>query len=77
MTVRAKFYCSAQNTKRYSLESQAAISYEFSAVYDPDAPEDQRFAKATPVGSLSMQVDNPDVTFEPGKYYYLDITPAS
>ena len=41
-------------------------------------PEDQRFSKATPSGSLRMQVDNPAALeqFEPGKAYYLDFTPV-
>lgn len=48
--------------------------YEFRAMYDASIPEDQRFTKYTPSGSLEMFVDNDAVTFIPGQYYYLDFT---
>lgn len=51
-------------------------TYEFSAVYDTSTPENERYAQATPFGQLTMQVDNPDVTFEPGQEYYLDFNPV-
>ena len=40
--------------------------------------ENQSFATATPKGTLTITVDNPAVkgSFEPGQYYYLDLTPA-
>jgi hypothetical protein len=46
------------------------------AVYDADQPDDQRYAKYTPVGELTMTVDNPVVSFEPGRQYYLDFVLA-
>lgn len=77
MPVRAKFRCTTEHHKRWGTEdSQVARSYEFMAVYDPAVPEDQRYAKASPSGSLTIQVDNPAVTFEPGRSYYLDFTPV-
>lgn len=77
MPVRAKFRCNAETRKKWGPDdSQVTRSYEFMAVYDDETPEDQRYAKATPTGSLTIQVDNPDVAFEPGKTYYLDFTPA-
>lgn len=77
MRVRAKFRCNTETHKKWGpTDEQVTRSYEFTAVYDTETPEDQRFAKATPSGSLTIQVDNPDVSFEPGKAYYLDITPA-
>jgi hypothetical protein len=77
MPVRAKFRCTTENHKRWGTEdSQVARSYEFMAVYDPAVPEDQRYAKASPSGSLTIQVDNAAVTFEPGRSYYLDFTPV-
>jgi len=51
-------------------------TFRFTAVYDPDVPEDVRYAQATPVGELRIQVDNPSVIFEPGRSYYLDFTPV-
>lgn len=50
--------------------------YRFSPVYYADVPEDQRYATATPSGELRIQVDNPNVSFEIGKFYHLDITPV-
>lgn len=76
-TIRAKFRCTNRTTTQYGATPEAAwVAFNFEAQYDPNIPEDQRFAKATPVGKLTMNVDNPTVVFEPGKSYYLDITPA-
>lgn len=75
MDVRAKFRCQNEKTVRNG-GSNTPREYEFTAMYDDGTPENQRFAKATPVGRLTMTVDNPDVTFEPGKSYYLDFTEA-
>lgn len=77
MAVRAKFRCNTETHKKYGpAPEHVTRSYEFLAMYDPETPEDQRYAKATPSGSLTIQVDNPAVVFEPGKSYYLDFTPA-
>lgn len=77
MAVRAKFRCNYETHKKWGPnDDQTTRSYEFMAAYDPETPEDQRYAKATPSGSLTIQVDNPAVSFEPGKSYYLDFTPA-
>ena len=76
MNVRAKFTCISETHRRWSVNSDPSRSYEFQAVYDQDTPEDQRFAKATPTGSLQIGVDNPAVVFEPGRSYYLDFTPV-
>lgn len=77
MAVRAKFRCNFETHKKWGSEdSHVTRSYEFSAVYDSEMPEDQRYAKATPSGALTIQVDNPAVTFVPGKSYYLDFTVA-
>lgn len=89
---RAKFLCSTVKTalpdgpveqKRYTGSGEEPTTvmvwprtYEFSATYDPDVPEDQRYALATPYGQLTIQVDNPAVSFVPGQQYYLDFTPA-
>jgi hypothetical protein len=73
MTVRAKFRCASVET--YA-QTSGHRNYRFSAMYDPEVPEDQRYAKYTPTGSLTITVDNPAVNFEPGKDYYLDFTPV-
>jgi hypothetical protein len=75
-TVRAKFRCTSEVNTRWSATAAANRSYEFQAVYDPAQPDDQRYAKTTPTGKLTIAVDNPAVTFEPGKAYYLDFTPV-
>lgn len=43
-----------------------------------DDPEDNAFATATPYLKLEMTIDNPDAQgyFQPGRRYYLDVTPA-
>lgn len=74
MTIRAKFKCISET--RYAYGQEGAKTVRFQAMYDPDLPEDQRFAKATPSGTLEMLVDNPSAQFEPGQDYYLDFTPV-
>lgn len=75
--VRAKFRCSTEATTKWAADQEnAPRTYQFTAAYDTTVPEDQRYAKATPIGTLTMQVDNPDVTFLPGRSYYLDLTLA-
>ena len=53
-------------------------SLTFTPQYDPNLPEDQKYAKATPSGELKMYVDNPPALaqLELGKAYYLDLTPV-
>jgi hypothetical protein len=76
VTTRAKFRCTGYTTTRWGAQADPTHAYEFQAMYDPDQPEDERFAKATPTGSLKFVVDNPSVSFEPGASYYIDITPV-
>jgi hypothetical protein len=49
--------------------------------YDQAIPEDQRFQKATPSGSIEMLIDNPPVAeyFEQnlGKQFYVDFSPVT
>jgi len=75
MSVRAKFtvteissFSYSPTMKRVTLQPQ----------YDSTIPEDQRFASATPSGTLMMTVDNPAAMaqLELGKAYYIDITPV-
>lgn len=73
MNIRAKFQCSS--VENYG--SQEKVN--FHAVYSPD-PEDPNYtwSKASPQGSFSITISNPAARgkFEPGKSYFLDITPA-
>lgn len=88
-TVRAKFRCASVThtslqpvtQERYVGAGQPPVqvtiwprSFKFSAIYDTSVPEDQRYSLATPYAELNIQVDNPAVSFEPGKSYYLDFT---
>ena len=75
MSVRAKFRLTEVTSVDWSPSSKR---YKFTAVYDATIPEDVRFSKATPNGSLEMQIDNPQAQaqFELGKYYYFDALPC-
>jgi hypothetical protein len=91
MPVRAKFLCNTvEQSSDKPVEGMRYVdgktepsgeftwprTYRFMAAYDHTVPEDQRYAKYTPSGSLTIQVDNPAVEFVPGKQYYLDFTPV-
>lgn len=69
--VRAKFQ--VQSIKK--LQWGATI-LGLSAVYDDGIEENKRYAKATPSGTLEIQIDNPPALefFELGQCYYLDFT---
>ena len=73
MTVRAKFQLQEITSNFWNPTSKTLI---FRAAYDMTIPEDQRFNKATPSATVTMQVDNPAALeqFELGKYYYFDMT---
>ena len=76
-TTRAKFRCGSIETFAVpTVGPEGTRVYRFSAEYDTSVPEDVRYAKYTPSGELRIVVDNPAVVFEPGRSYYLDITPA-
>ena len=72
MTVRAKFTVSAITTRQWGSE------VELTCQYDQSIPEDQRFQKATPSGSIKMQIDNPSAleVFTLGSQFYADFTQA-
>lgn len=73
MTVRCKFKCVSKTP--YSDTAAAAV--KFLAVTS-GSPENEKFFKWTPNGSLDIGTINEEAAaeFEPGKEYYLDITPA-
>jgi hypothetical protein len=76
-TIRCKFTCN-EITKRVHREYQKPDSFlyeaKFGIVYD-GSDENKQFFKWTPSGSLSVGVYTQDA-FQPGKEYYIDITPA-
>jgi hypothetical protein len=63
---------------KYISTGKFAQNVRLAAQYDTSNPEDVSFAAATPSGTMTFLVDNPDVcdTFVPGKSYYLDLTPC-
>lgn len=72
---RAKFLCRSEARVSFG-NGDPQREYEFTAVYDDGIPEHERYAKYTPTGSMKLTVTNDAVSFKPGAYYYLDITPA-
>jgi len=71
--VRGKFVVQSIETFSYG-----GKTVKFATQYDQTIPEDQRFAQATPNGTISMTVDNPPAAafFTPGQAFYVDFTPA-
>lgn len=70
-TTRAKFRCNS--VEQYGSGQR---NYKFTAVADDGTPENERYHQYTPSGALQIAVDNPAVSFDLGKSYYLDFTPA-
>lgn len=71
---RCKFVCESAEKVGQQTTVRMRAQYE-----SPNSvPEDQQFTKYTPWGTLEFGVENPalDGFFQPGKAYYLDITPA-
>jgi hypothetical protein len=72
MSIRAKFRCISETS--FSSGPEGMKQYRFQPMYSPEVPEDQRYSKYTPSGSLEISVDNPSVKFVVGTDYYLDFT---
>ena len=73
--VRGKFRLTRITRLYYNT---TANELHFEAVQNDGTPENQRFHKYTPQGSLTMVVDNPSALekFVLGEAYYLDFTPV-
>jgi len=71
---RGKFQC--YSDKRVYWNKDVHV-YTFQAVCNDGTPENERFHKYTPSGSIEITVDNPNVVLEPGKFYYVDFTEVS
>jgi len=78
MNVQAKFMLQEMQTTSFGGGHQY-LTFVFRPQYDPNIPEDQRFAKATPNGELKISVDNPAVAEEwkkmLGKQFHLTFSP--
>ena len=68
--VRCKMKCDSV------LETPHAREYSFSAVCADEIPENLRYHKYTPSGSLKLSVTNPDVKYQVGASYYFDSSPV-
>lgn len=73
--VRAKFV--VQSVKAYAYGGRE-VSASTVTGGSSDIPENQRFHKATPSGTITMMVDNPTAAevFQPGTEFYVDFTPV-
>lgn len=74
--VRGKF--TVRGIKRFAWHP-TLVEIELSAEYDTQhIPEDERYAKATPSGTIIMQVDNPPAAefLALGKKFYVDFVPV-
>ena len=71
--MRAKFRCNSVT------DHGTMLSAQLGAVTDDGTPENERYHKYTPSGSLTITIDNPALSdfLEPGAYYYLDFTRAT
>ena len=78
MPVRAKLTVESITAYRYGDAKLVKLSPQ----YDLSIPEDQRFAKATPSGSVELYIDNPAALEQlapdgkPGRSFYVDFTPV-
>lgn len=71
---RCKFRCSG-----ILVGEGASRQVQLQAAYDPkNIPEDEAFTKYTPWGEMKFGLENPALEgfFQPGKTYYIDITPV-
>lgn len=74
MTVRAKFVCNWKTKTDTGGGQQITLSPVYSG-----SEENKAFYSATPGGTISLYSVNPAATasFEQGKEYYVDFTPAT
>lgn len=77
MNVRAKFTCTAKESRLHGTEELVAV--KFSPVYKDKSAENAEFWKWTPCGSVELGTINKSAAdaFELGKEYYLDFSPAA
>ncbi len=71
MTTRAKFRCNWVRDHGDNKLVQLGVVYS-----RVDGTENKDFTKATPSGTIEMQIDNPAAAlqFKPTHYYYVDFT---
>jgi hypothetical protein len=69
-TIRCKFYCTKKTIS--GTETEKTNTFDFAPVAGT-SEENKRFWKWTPSGALSFQYINPEIDFQVGKEYYLDL----
>jgi len=75
MATRAKFRVAS--VEYYSEPTFTAMrKVKLYAQMDDGIPENQRYAKLTPSGTIEITIDNPPAAevFQPGKVFYVDFT---
>jgi len=74
--VRAKFR--VNNIRTYTDDPNGLKTIVLHAVYDDGIPENQRFAQATPSGTIEITINNPPASdvFKHGQEFYVDFTPV-
>lgn len=77
MTVRCKFQCVAKNHAHTHADS-VFCEVKLIPVWTGEDGANASWSKATPQGSLTMGITNPDAidAFDLGKFYFLDISEA-
>ena len=72
---RCKFVVTAVTRTNWS---PTGATLRLTTQYDSTIPEDQRFAIATPSGTIEINVDNPAAVefLGLGKTFYVDFTPV-
>lgn len=74
MSVRCKMIVVSKTTYQGAL----GVGVKLQAVWGDDSPENKAFFDATPSGEITVHVRKAEVgdSFELGKTYYVDFTPA-
>lgn len=75
MIVRAKFQLQQITESAHS----SGKTFKFTAVSADGIPENERYHKYTPSGTIELWVDNPPAVeqWKLGEQYYIDFTPAT
>jgi hypothetical protein len=74
--VRAKFQVTKVAKQQHGEVPYHAVEVTLTPQYDQSIEEDQRYAKATPAGTIQLYIDNPPASDQLalGKFFYVDFT---
>jgi len=75
--ILAKFYVAEITTWKKDADTGRVKLQAATAALD-DIPENQRFHRATPYGSIELHIDNPEAfaQFQHGEAFYVEFRPA-